>query len=314
MDFSELSQAVFAAHGRGDYAAALDLIEENGDSVAEQHRPRLMFWRACILSLLGRPRDALATLVDALGQGVWWDPTMLESDPDLEEARRLPAWNEYRDRLLEHRDAVSATTAPDLVIERPESPVAEPCPAVLVLHGAGGSAARVRPDWLAVLEVGWVLAIAQSSQPAGTGSFVWDDYDRSIVELKTHIEALDSVGLDVRNSVLGGFSQGAGIAMAAVLSGEVPTRRFLAQAPAFRVLPLHVGELVTRDDASTVEGVIVVGSEDHGHEEVARAASQLAGTIGRCHLEVVQGIGHVTPPDFPHRLRRWLTEWDTSVT
>ena len=257
MDLHDLSNAVFTAHGQGKYAVALDLIDKNSDSIAEAHRPRLVFWRACILSLVDRPDDAVATLDEALSEGIWWDPAMLENDPDLEAARRLPAWAELRDRLRAHRDAVAATTSPQLVLERPDSPVREPCPAVLVLHGAGGSAAETRPDWLAALDAGWALALAQSSQPAGTDSFVWNDYDRSIEEVRAHIKSLESSDVDVGSSVMGGFSQGAGIAMAAILSGEVPATRFLVQAPAFGVLPSRVDHLVTRPDASTVAGVIV---------------------------------------------------------
>lgn len=311
MDFSALSEAVFAAHGDGDHVAALTLIDDHTDAVRARHRPRLVFWRACILSLLDRPEEALTTLVRALGQGIWWDPAMLDSDPDLEAARRLPAWDEFRDRLLEHRDEAVDAASPRLVVERPGTPVREPCPAVLVLHGAGGNAADTRPHWLAVLEAGWVLALAQSSRPAGTSSFVWDGYDRSIAEVEAHVEALDSLHLDVRSSVLGGFSQGAGIAVAAVLSGHVPATRFLAHAPSFRTLPSGVDQLVTRPDASTVEGVIVVGSEDHGHDGVVQAALQLRGRIGRCELDVVQGVGHGAPPDFADRLRHRLAAWVT---
>lgn len=87
--------------------------------LAGEHEARLVFWRACFTSLTGRPAEALAVLEDGLEGGVWWDPQLLDRDPDLAVMRQLDGYETLRSRLLDHQQRVATTTAPELLVELP---------------------------------------------------------------------------------------------------------------------------------------------------------------------------------------------------
>lgn len=310
MDFGELERRVFSAHGGGQYEDALHLLEDADEHLADEHGGVLVFWRACFTSLLGRPADALAILDEALDRGVWADPTLLDHDPDLSAARKLEGYSELRDRLVRHKEEVASLVSPQLLVELPDHPVSEPCPAVVALHGARGSAARTRPYWSAALSAGWALVLVQASQPAGSHAFVWTDRERSLRELRQHVATLRERGdLDVGAGVLGGFSQGAALALLAVLSGDVPMTRFIAQAPSFGSIAVDPRILDDHPHPERIEGVVLVGTADRAYGDATRMAAVLEPRIGRCELEVVQDLGHDAPDDLPERLQRWLAAW-----
>jgi predicted esterase len=313
VDFDELQRAVFAAHREAvtAYERALGLLDDAEARLAREHEGRLVFWRACFTSLTGRPADALAVLEDGLERGVWWDPQLLDRDPDLTAMRQLDGYERLRERLLDHQQQVATETSPRLLVELPARAVAEPpCPVLLVLHGAWSSAARTRPFWDAALEAGWALALAQSSQPVGTDAFVWTDHDRALTELGDHIDTLQARGdVDVHRGVLGGFSQGAALALSAVLTDRVPLTRFIAQAPSFGSIQVDPNVVDHHPRRQQLEGIVLVGTADHAYDDATTMAATLDSRIGRCDLEVVDGLGHDAPPDLPDRLHRWLATW-----
>lgn len=310
VEFGDLQRAVFAAHSDGSYQSALDLIDEASAGLRDEHAARLVFWRACLLSVAGDPDAALAEFDQALDEGIWWDPVILERDADLDATRALPSWADYRDRVLAHREEVAAAAKPELTVDFPDDPVSSPCPAIVVLHGAWSNAARTRPYWQAALDAGWVLALVQASQPAGTDSFVWTDYPRTSLELADHFAALDGRGdVAVEASVLAGFSQGAAAALRAVLAAEVPVNRFILHAPSFGSIRLPDDALSRHPNPERLEGVVLVGTADHAHDDATRITRELEGRIGRLDFERVEGLGHDAPADFDDRLQSWLDRW-----
>lgn len=310
VNFEELQRAVFAAHAEGAYQQALGILDSAERSLADEDQGRLAFWRACFASLAGRPTEALAVLEDGLARGVWWDPQLLDRDPDLVAMRQLDGYETLRSRLLDHQEQVATVAAPKLLVELPPPAIAKPCPVLLVLHGAWSSAARTRPYCSAALDAGWALALAQSSQPVGSDAFVWTDRDRALAELREHIDTLEARGdVDVERGVLGGFSQGAALALRAVLADEVPLTRFIAQAPSFGSISVDPVVADHHPRKHQIEGVVLVGTADQASDDATTMAAALERRVGRCDLEVVEDLGHDSPPDFPDRLHRWLATW-----
>jgi predicted esterase len=132
------------------------------------------------------------------------------------------------------------------------------------------------------------------------GKYFWKDRTVAIAELATHLAALQAP----EQTVLAGFSMGAGLAIQAVLGGTLGVRRFLAVAPAIRleaVLPL----LATC--SPEVRGHIIIGEQDRYCPAAVELANAMKQAGLKCELELHAQMGHDFPPAFPSDLDRRLT-------
>lgn len=294
MDFKTFRGEVFRLYFDGACREALALIDEHAERFSDEGSD-LYFWRACLACRAGAEAEGLAWLEEARDRGYWYHEQILR-DPDL-----AP----LQDQLAPVREVFQGRYAAAQAGARPLlktwGPVGEPRGLLLALHGAGGNieSVEVRDRWLPAVACGWRVALAQSSQVWAPGKYFWADRHKGMAEIADHLVALKAPS----NTVLAGFSQGAGLALHAVLSGGLPVNRFLAVAPALRP-DLVLSLLATR--RHDVRGYIIMGEQDRYCQAAVEVANamQLAGL--QCELELHSGLGHDFPPDFAAGLEHKL--------
>jgi predicted esterase len=145
-------------------------------------------------------------------------------------------------------------------------------------------------------ELGFIVAAAQSSQPATDDGFCWDppreriwqDLRAIAVQLPAHARI-----------VLAGFSQGAWVALNAALRADLfPAQAVLMFGP-------FVGSLENLErSARRLKVVVTLGQEDGFGGDVERLVEGLRERGHHVWLDVVPNLAHAYPPDFAERLRQ----------
>lgn len=304
----ELAEAARAKTDAGDRDSALALL--SGEEKALPLHAGLIYWlRAALLAELGRTDAALDALDAALEAGCRYRAEWLRDDLRLASLRGLARFDDVVDRAASRHARVQADARPALKALIPTT--ARPAsgyPTLIALHGNNSNVAQTEPYWRSAAELGWLVALPQSSE-VGTspGAYTWNDRDRIHGELQEHRQALREESLiDDGAVVLAGFSMGALQALALVL-----TQRFMARG-AFSVgayLP-HIREfrpLIESGSATGVRFYIVVGAKDASGYD---GATQLATALERAGVDVMldarTDLGHAYPPDMDETLRRAL--------
>ena len=134
-NFDDLTDEVFTLYAGGEHASALSLAESAFEQFPNR-RATLIYWCACLKSLLGEPASALEDLKDGLAAGLWWADPMLREDADLEGVRQLDA---FAALLVEsgrrRREAMSEAAPPPTLPSGRHRPASD----------ARGSSRRLRP-------------------------------------------------------------------------------------------------------------------------------------------------------------------------
>ncbi|HUO46170.1 MAG TPA: hypothetical protein VM470_05005 [Acidimicrobiia bacterium] len=86
MEFSKVRAVVFAAHNEGAYQRGLDAIAAC-ETIDEDERTDLAFWKMCLLSRLARVGQACEVFARSLELNRWWGPATL-ADPDFQNVAR----------------------------------------------------------------------------------------------------------------------------------------------------------------------------------------------------------------------------------
>jgi len=296
LDFKAFREAVFRLYNQGAFREALALMDEQAGRFPQEGCD-LYYWRACLACRVGDPAAGLAWLQEASDRGDWYHESVLQ-DPDLAPLSESDQFAAVR-AAFQERYAVAQAKAQPLL--KAWSPAGEARGLLLALHGAGGNieSEEESDHWRPAVALGWRVALAQSSQVWAPGKYFWRDREVGITEVGGHVAALQAP----ETTVLAGFSQGAGLAMHAVLGGTLAVDRFLAVAPAIRpeaLLPLLAA--CRRE----VRGYIVIGEQDRYCPAAVAVANAMKQAGLACELELHPGLGHDFPAGFPTALERRL--------
>jgi pimeloyl-ACP methyl ester carboxylesterase len=306
--FGELEGRVLTLFGAGDLDGARAAVR----LTAERFPDRLgytAYWRACVESVAGDEDAALEALTSAVERDseMWWGRELLDEDPDLEPVRSRPGFTELVAECDERRRSEQAVARVEWEIVRPN---AQP-PAsmtLVVLHGRTGNLRDLRDRWGGLAQNVDVVLV-QSSQVVAHGMHCWDDLPTAERDVAIVVDAVAGDGGAV---VLGGFSQGAGLATRLALKGDpVRARGFLAVAPSFFRAGLTPDDMVALAPEALragARGVIFAGAEDDRYrgpaEEVARRLTDAGVPIVS---SVVPGMGHDYPRPFVRAVEDALT-------
>jgi predicted esterase len=247
-------------------------------------------WReAAALLAGGDAAAAAARLRRGLEEGDLWRVSLLQ-DPDLAPLLDDPG---CREAIEEARRRAAALGARPQVLVEPAAG-AGLHPILLVLHGARSTAAATLPLWLPARDLGYTVAAGQASQPASADGFCWDPpRERVWEDLRAIVAGLPPHA----RVVLGGFSQGAWVALNAALRGDLVTPAGVIMVGAFAPEPLRLEPTARR-----LRVAILSGSED---PYATRIEALRAALIERGHhvtVQLVPGLGHAHPDDFAARL------------
>ena len=268
ISFEELQTQMFDLFYARDLAGAF-AVAESASRLYPDRLPKTAYWKACILSLMGRSEEAVSALAQGLAKGAWWSPIMLNRDPDLEAARTLPQMAEVLAETDQRWRAAQVHSKPQTFILDPRDRTAAPTghdgalpPLMLALHWYTGTG----PEFIerfrsAADDLGFLLASAQSSQMCAKGQYCWNDQALGEAEVTQALAGLRaSHRFDADSIVLAGASQGGRLAI--TLSLALPLCGFIAVVPAVGSVEAFAPHIKSAAERG-VKGYIITGERDH---------------------------------------------------
>ena len=309
ISFEELQTQMFDLFYARDLAGAF-AVAESASRLYPDRLPKTAYWKACILSLMGRAEEAVSALAQGLAEGAWWSPIMLNRDPDLEAARTLPQMAEVLAETDRRWQAAQVRSKPQTFILDPRDRTAAPAghdgalpPLMLALHWYTGTG----PEFIehfrsAADDLGFLLASAQSSQMCAKDQYCWDDQAEGEAEVSGALASLRaSHRFDADRVILAGASQGGRLAIA--MSLALPLCGFIAVVPAVRGVEEFAAHVESAAERG-VKGYIIAGEKDYFLAGTEKLQRFLDSNGVSCRIEVVEGMAHTFPKDFPERLAR----------
>jgi dienelactone hydrolase len=302
--FLALNDRVFDLYGEGRLAEALDVVEETAQTLPGW-RSRTIYWQAVLLSLVGRPKEAIEALRRGIDTGLWWRPDWLTTDQDLEPLWDLPEFAE-----IVSASEVRQTAANAVRRERPEvlvaAPVGQPRGVLVALPMYGATAEESAPHWRPASAEGLVVAVAESTTIQADGKPCWDDDRAAYRDVQLAVEEARAVAPGVGDLVLVGASQGGMRAIEMTLRGEPVNARAFIGVVAALADPDLLEETAEAAAKRGVRGWLLTGDRDAAQQAVELLHVQLRDAGMDCRLDVIPGLGHTFPGDFEDRLRKAL--------
>lgn len=279
MEFSTLARRVVDCYLHGAYQEALQVVRLGRDRLPEED-PALTWYEACLLGVSGEPGRSLEVLEAGLDRGLAWHPRQL-ADADLHSVRKLEGWERFEQRSAERVEAWTMAPPPPMVRD-----VADPAGTLIALHGAGNHPERFFDEWDNATPREWALMVPVGDVPMTKDEWAWP-FDLVTDSL---VDSLAGLILTPR-VVLAGFSQGGRLAAKAAWDGDVEATGLITVAAGLST------ELWANSQQRSVPTYVLIGTADGGYDDCQEAASLLRKANVPVHLEVREGLGHITPPD-----------------
>jgi predicted esterase len=266
----------------------------------------LFFWRACILSLLEEPNEAIQVLHDGLNLGYWWAESLLRNDPDLALLQGLSEF-ETIVRTCEalHQEFEKENPA-EILVYPPEKGISSPTPFMILLHSRSGNPEEMAFPYLSLIQQGWLVAVVKSSQMLFPGGYSWDDRERAYKDILDMVDELkNNFPANFSPMVVSGFSQGGGLALEIAIKRLLPVDGALVVSPYVRDIQASFTSPALLTSAPP-RIYLVTGDEDTGLEGFARIADSLLTHRIPYQQERHLHLGHEFPTDFEPSLQKGL--------
>ena len=306
-DYAALRRDLTALYGQQEYTQALALLQQNPQIFPQQG---LMYhWKMCLAARANDPDLAILAFKEALDSGYSYPAALIREDEDLASLHGIPAYEELATLSLKRFAEVETETRPELLVLPPAKTSDDHIPLLLGLHGNSQNARLAANDWQPIVEKGWLLACAQSSQLLISDAYFWNDLARGTSDVQQLYRILNIRDMIApERIVLGGFSAGGGLAIHLAVTGAIKAQGFLVVGPYLRDLELLKPYLDTAA-ANRLRGYIVMGlQEPPESQEIMRKIHALLNTHGiPCGLEEHPEIAHVFPADFGQTIEKALT-------
>jgi predicted esterase len=298
LTFDEVQASIQKFYQQGEYSAALELATQELSHYPDQ-APLLNYWRICMAARLDDIDQAIRLLDERTRAGFWYGEVLLRKSPSLLPLQGLPEYERLvgLNRQLQELDRV--TNFP-LITLRPEGECqndSPACPLLIGLHANGGTAQTSINFWRPAANMGFVVAVPQSSQAMWKDSYVWNDLEIARDEVARHYTRLtQKYSLDPQRVVLAGHSMGGEVAIWLALTGAIPARGFLAFGPGGPYMdnPSDWRPVIQERSGPDLRGYIVIGEQDDTiSQEGVRTLVEYFDREGvPCELEVVPKVGH----------------------
>ena len=294
MTFQELTDGMMQLYTQGDYAGALELVEQNADRFPEQS-VYTTFWKMCLLSRCGRADDVLTVFRQGLDSGLWWAKIQFR-DTDLDAVRDLPEFQRLMAVAQQNYDEARKRVKRDQTVLLPDNSTPSSYPLLIALHGGAGNKDSNLKYWEVARQRGWLVLSPQSTQPLHPGAYTWIDPEQAQEDLQVYVEQVfKDYTIDQQHVVIAGFSQGSGMAIYAALRGKINARSFLAIGT-YLSDPGSIRPLAKQ--ATSVRGYFVIGEKDKDLPKARAIQNILKENKIPFGEEVHSDLGHEFPPDF----------------
>lgn len=285
--YEDVEARLLSAYAAGDFEGALATLEQEG--IRHPHQwERTAYWRTCLLARLKRSADAVDNLRQAMEAGAWWSPRLLELEDDLD-----PLWHDpgYRPLLadMEQRRQVWAPRYAGLLMGG-----AGGAPPFVGLHGRNQVFEVDAAHLMAMASGSWEIAIPESDQRVASDGPVWDDPDRSRLQVRSLAGRL----WGERPYGLIGFSQGARRALQFALADGSTSPVVVAIAPMLRRMS-ELAEAIGSLGAPPWPSVMMItGERDPASAGVGTLARHLEDEGVEVSVHIAPGRGHewIDPP------------------
>lgn len=259
------------------------------------------------------PEGALDELTRAhREEGCWWAQSLLHAQWWFEEWAKRPAFERLGTRFSTLITECERARAIAQAQVRPAPPAvflpeSGPRRGLLwVFHGRTGRLpTSVRPWVKPATAAGFVVAAVRGTELSSSdNTFDWAAPRRVLTDVwRVRTELVETLhGLP---EVAAGLSRGARLAMGFSLAGDFAAAGFLALCPVIRDRNEIEGKIPGAATRRT-RGVIWFGEWDWARERTQAFAGRLMRGGVQIEIEVMNGVEHGYPDDFPSRLRRAL--------
>lgn len=246
--------------------------------------------------------QSMEVLHKALEQDIWFPRQYFRK---LEEDSVFQKLVEQWDRLAE-RDR--SNTKPLYRVYTPKQyDSSRKYPLFIAIHGWGEDLDMFEDYWISdVIRQQYILVLPQSSQRIGSFQYCWDDSDKTHKELREmYDEVSTQYSIDTENIILGGFSQGATIAIDLALNDAyIPAKGFIALNP--DKPEMFEESQIQQAKQSNIKGYIITGDKDQSYEQ-QKAMMEVFQKLGfECRIDVIENWGHWFPKDLEQRIDKGI--------
>ncbi|GGF23763.1 hypothetical protein GCM10010954_23270 [Halobacillus andaensis] len=292
--FYELQQRVIYLAESQSYQDALMQLEEAKTQFPKKI-DRIGQWKANVYSLLEEDKKALNELEEVIHKGFWWNPVILENDPELDRLKNTHDFQKIITTCAQLYHQEKQLTVPKLRIEG--NPNADKT--IFSLHMRGSNTEDFVEEWQdPSLTNNYLMAFPQSSQLFSYNCYTWDDAEVAYSDVNEAFEKLTiQHSLDHKKKIIAGASQGADIALETCLT-TFDFQGFILLIPSFKNID-KIENFLKNDAGKSLHGVIITGDQDPFYDNVMKVHSLFEKYNFSCRLVVQQGQGHVLPDNFP---------------
>lgn len=294
---TELLDRTLAVLDTRGAAEAYAFLAEHAENTTERGSQTYNFL-SCLAAINGERERALRWLDEAvLERGYWYRPEVFQ-DEDLDSIRDDAAFRRCEEISRERYEA--ALRSARTLVTRTEGTGER---LALCLHGNQQNAVICAQDWAFLHDMGWRTACVQSRTPDSYALYRWEDGDAP--------QLADVIGnpslRDCVPGMLCGFSSGCGeILRALPLLTHVPGRLALVSP----WIPDYTGSaaavLAALISAETRVS-LTCGAEDKDCLPLAQSFAAQASDAGvPVRFSVIEGAGHVFPPELADLLRSFM--------
>jgi predicted esterase len=296
----------FDLYLKGEYAKAYDLITSVCD-LYPTWQGRAYEIRFNLAAMMGKLELAEDILAQSLDLGFFYNDFVLRKDEDIKILHGRPRYESLFERSFKTLADEQRKARPELKIIEPQTQIGSKLPLLIGLHGNNSHAEGFSDYWESLSNNGWLVALPQSAELSGKGSYVWNDIGRFERDIPVHYEKIKKkYPIDDHKTIITGFSKGGHAAIHLALKGFFPVNGFLALAP-------YVGDvnnwlpLLNNPGQKKLRGYFVLGgSDEHCTPGALKLKDKLNESGLICEMEVFPEMGHDIPSNFDEVLQRAL--------
>lgn len=291
-DFQAVRQESMRLYTEKKFVEGAEMLQREADTYPDQ-LARTIFWRACFLSMAQHSEAALDVIEQGLNQGLWWHKSVF-SDGDLDAIREMPRFKALVERSQRQFDAACGQIKPEREILVPESD--GPYPLLVALHGRNGEKNSNLEYWEVARQRGWLVLSPQSTQPLFPGAHCWDNAATGIQDIQLHFdEVLAAYPIDHERIVIGGMSQGSGMAILTAFQPKFRAKGFIGVGTWWQDVESIAKAVAVHP---SIRGYFTSGLKDQTLERAREIQAVLKENGIPFEEEVYPELGHDFPPDF----------------
>jgi len=300
---------MYILYGDGKYTEIIDFFETT-DIEFPYGKAALYYSWICAATKLGQFEKAIQILKQLIDEGDWYSENILTQSPSLKPLQDIP---EFKDQLLRSNKISIPALKEDLNVTVIPEEFKPPYPLMLALHADSGVIEEEIKFWKPMTDKGYILGMPRSTNVywSGKDSSYWPDHETAAKQIKSYLEKIkEGYSIKIDQTVVGGLSSGAELAIWLALSKTIPVRKFIAVSPGGQWMNEveRYQSLIDDNSPHELSGIIIQGKEDKvaSHENIRTFVKMLTDAGIPCQLYEPPNVGHWYPQDFTNKLSYFL--------